>query len=57
MHKRFALLLAALVGAGLLTAAAQAAPAEQAAAPKTIVGVAASDKRFTTLVALVKQGS
>ena len=55
MHKRLALLLAALVGAGLLTAAAPAAPAERAASSKTIVGVAAGDKRFTTLVALVKQ--
>jgi len=48
-------LLAAVLGAGLLTAAAPAAPAEQAATTKTVVGVAAADKRFTTLVALVKQ--
>ncbi|HYK07063.1 MAG TPA: fasciclin domain-containing protein [Gaiellaceae bacterium] len=55
MHKRIAPLLAAVLGAGLLTAAAPAAPAEQAAGTKTVVGVAAADKRFTTLVALVKQ--
>ena len=55
MHKRIAPLLAVVVGVGLLSSAASAAPAERAAAPKTIVGVAASDKRFTTLVALVKQ--
>lgn len=55
MQKRFALLLATVLGAGLLTAAAPAAPAERAAGTKTIVGVAAGDKRFTTLVSLVKQ--
>jgi len=55
VHRRFAPLLAAVLGAGLLTAGAPAAPAERAAAPKTVVGVAAGDKRFTTLVALVKQ--
>ena len=56
MHKRTAPLLAAVLGAGLLTSAAPAAPAEgTAATPKTIVAVAAADKRFTTLVALVKQ--
>ncbi len=55
MQKRFALLLATALGAGVLTAAAPAAPAEQSAATKTVVGVAAGDKRFTTLVAVVKQ--
>ena len=55
MQKRFALLLATALGAGLLTAAAPAAPSERAAGTKTIVGTAAADKRFTTLVALVKQ--
>ena len=55
MHRRTALLLATVLGAGLLTAAAPAAPAERAAGTKTVVGVAAADKRFTTLVALVKQ--
>lgn len=55
MHKRIAPLLAVVLGAGLLSSAAPAAPAERAAGPKTIVGVAAGDKRFTTLVALVTQ--
>ena len=55
MPRRIAPLLAAVLGAGLLTAGAPAASAERAAAPKTVVGVAAGDKRFTTLVALVKQ--
>jgi len=55
VHRRIAPLLAAVLGAGLLTAAAPAAPAEQAAGTKTVVGVAAGDKRFTTLVTLVKQ--
>lgn len=55
MHRRIAPLLAVVLGAGLLTSAAPAAPAQRTAAPKTIVGVAAGDKRFTTLVALVKQ--
>ena len=48
-------LLAALVAASALAATAPAAPAESTAAKPTIVGVAASDKRFSTLVALVKQ--
>jgi len=55
VQKRFALLLATVLGAGLLTAGAPAAPSEQAAGTRTIVGTAAADKRFTTLVALVKQ--
>ena len=55
MHKRIAPLLAVVVGVGLSSSAASAAPAERAAGPKTIVGVAASDKRFTTLVTLVTQ--
>jgi uncharacterized surface protein with fasciclin (FAS1) repeats len=55
VHRRFALLLATVLGAGLLTAGASAAPAEQAAGTKTVVGIAAGDKRFTTLVSLVKQ--
>jgi uncharacterized surface protein with fasciclin (FAS1) repeats len=55
VHRRIAPLLAALIGAGLLTSAAPAAPAQSTATTKTVVGVAAGDKRFTTLVALVKQ--
>ena len=55
MHKRISSLLAVVLGVGLMTSAASAAPAERAAAPKTIVGVAAGDKRFTTLVTLVTQ--
>ena len=55
MHKRIAPLLAVVLGAGLLTATSSAAPTERTAAPKTVVAVAAADKRFTTLVALVKQ--
>ena len=48
-------LLAALVGAAALAGSVPAAPAEPAAAQATIVGVAAGDKRFSTLVALVKK--
>ncbi len=55
MQKRLVLLLATALGAGVLVAGSSAAPTEQAAGTKTIVGVAAADKRFTTLVALVKQ--
>ena len=55
MQKRLVLLLATVLGAALLTGSTQAAPSEQAAGTKTVVGVAAADKRFTTLVALVKQ--
>jgi uncharacterized surface protein with fasciclin (FAS1) repeats len=55
VQKRFVLLLATALSAGLVTAGAPAAPAERAAGTKTIVGTAAADKRFTTLVALVKQ--
>ena len=55
MQTRLSLLLATALGAGLLTAAAPAAPSEQATGTKTIVATAAADKRFTTLVALVKQ--
>ncbi len=55
MQKRLVLILALALGAGLLTASVSAAPTERAAEDKTIVAVAAGDKRFTTLVALVKQ--
>jgi len=55
MHARIALLLAALVGAATLVTAAPAAQSAPAASKKTVVSVAAGDKRFSTLVALVKQ--
>ena len=55
MQKRLVVLLATLVGVAFLAVGAQAAPSGQAASGKTIVAVAAGDKRFTTLVALVKQ--
>ena len=55
MQHRIAPFLAALLAASLLTGTATAAPAEQTAAKKTVVGVATGDKRFTTLVTLVKQ--
>jgi uncharacterized surface protein with fasciclin (FAS1) repeats len=55
MHRRIAPLVAALLATGLLAGTAVAAPAEQATTTKTVVGVAAGDKRFTTLVTLVKQ--
>jgi uncharacterized surface protein with fasciclin (FAS1) repeats len=48
-------LLAIVTGTAALAATAPAAPAEPAAANATIVGVAAGDKRFSTLVSLVKQ--
>ena len=54
MKARIALLLVMLVG---VAAVASSAPAQtgESAASKTIVAVAAGDKRFSTLVALVKQ--
>ena len=54
MKARIALLLVMLVGVG---AVASSAPARtnDSSASKTIVGVASGDKRFSTLVALVKQ--
>ena len=55
MQKRVAVLLAMVLGAGLLSVGAAATTSERAATEKTIVGVAAGDKRFTTLVSLVKQ--
>jgi uncharacterized surface protein with fasciclin (FAS1) repeats len=55
MQHRIAPFLAALLAGGLLAGTAAAAPAEQPAATKTVVGVATGDKRFTTLVTLVKQ--
>ena len=55
MKGRIALLLTVLVGAVALTASAAAAPTGSSAGSTTIVGVAAGDKRFSTLVTLVKQ--
>jgi uncharacterized surface protein with fasciclin (FAS1) repeats len=55
MKGRIALLLSVLVGAVALTASATAAPTAPTAGSATIVGVAAGDKRFSTLVTLVKQ--
>ena len=55
MKGRIALLLTVLVGAVALTASATAAPTGPTAGSATIVGAAAGDKRFSTLVSLVKQ--
>ena len=55
MKGRIAILLSVLVGAVALTASATAAPTGSSAGSTTIVGVAAGDKRFSTLVTLVKQ--
>ena len=55
MKPRIALLLAAVVGSALLVTNAPAGTAGTSAMQPTVVGVAASDKRFSTLVALVKQ--
>ena len=55
MKARIAVLLGALVAAASIAVVATAAPSEPSAQSATIVGVAAGDKRFSTLVALVKQ--
>lgn len=56
MKTRIAAALAVLaLGVAALASTAPAAPSEPAAANATIVGVAAGDKRFSTLVSLVKQ--
>ena len=55
MKNRLVILAAMLVGVASLAVTAQAAPTGQTASGKTVVTVAAGDKRFTTLVALVKQ--
>ena len=55
MKARIAVLLGALVATGSIAVGATAAPSEPSAQSATIVGVAAGDKRFSTLVALVKQ--
>jgi len=54
VRSRFMLLLVVAIAASAVATGATAAPSGQTA-EKTIVGVAAGDKRFTTLVALVKQ--
>ena len=55
MKTRIALLMVMLVGVAAVVPATAPARANQSEASKTIVGVAAGDKRFSTLVALVKQ--
>ena len=55
MRKGLVVLAAMLVGVASFAVAAPAAPSGQTASDKTIVTVASGDKRFTTLVALVKQ--
>ena len=55
MKNRLAVLAAMLVGVASLAVTAQAATSGQTASGKTVVAVASGDKRFTTLVALVKQ--
>jgi uncharacterized surface protein with fasciclin (FAS1) repeats len=52
---RIAILAAGLVATASVAVGASAAPSEPAAQNATIVGVAAGDKRFSTLVSLVKQ--
>jgi uncharacterized surface protein with fasciclin (FAS1) repeats len=52
---RIAVLLGALVVTASIAVGAGATPSTPSAQQATIVGVAAGDKRFTTLVALVKQ--
>lgn len=55
MKARFSVALVAIVGTAILAGGAPAAPSEPQAAQATIVGVASGDKRFSTLVSLVKQ--
>ena len=52
---RIAVLVGALVATASVAVGASAAPSQPEAQSATIVGVAAGDKRFSTLVALVKQ--
>ena len=54
MRARIALLVVMLVGVAAVASSAPAGTGESAAS-KTVVGVAAGDKRFSTLVTLVKQ--
>ncbi|HYI75502.1 MAG TPA: fasciclin domain-containing protein [Gaiellaceae bacterium] len=55
MKARIAIFLGAVVATASLAVGATAAPSEPSAQSATIVGIAAGDKRFSTLVALVKQ--
>ena len=55
MKTRMAIVLGAVVATASLAVGAAAAPSEPSAQSATIVGVAAGDERFSTLVALVKQ--
>lgn len=55
MKARIAVLGAALLATASVAVGATAAPSKPEAQSATIVGVAAGDKRFSTLVALVKQ--
>lgn len=55
MKARLAVLGAALIATASVAVGATAAPSAPEAQNATIVGVAAGDKRFSTLVALVKQ--
>ena len=55
MKARIAVLAAALVATASVAVGATAAPSTPEAQSATIVGVAAGDKRFSTLVSLVKQ--
>jgi uncharacterized surface protein with fasciclin (FAS1) repeats len=55
MKARIAVLLGALVATASVAVGAGAAPTTPQAQKATVVGVASGDKRFSTLVALVKQ--
>ena len=55
MKARIAVLVGVLVATASVAVGASAAPSQPEAQSATIVGVAAGDKRFSTLVALVKQ--
>lgn len=55
MKALLAMIGVALVATAALAATAPAAPTQQRAMNETIVGVAAGDARFSTLVALVKK--
>ncbi len=55
MRKAYVLVVLAALVYGTVAAGSTAAPTTSAASSKSIVAVAAGDKRFSTLVALVKQ--